>query len=148
MILLELLTLKPIFLSLSLDRSFPPDLLFPIDSLEGEFAALFNVDMLGFPPPPPDVCLGELFGLAMVCLGLLEMWAGECLGLWWVTEDDETVLEPDLGMLGLSLPLTVNCLWVGDALNLRDRLVGEFGATGCGGDDSAGFMLTLTCKGE
>lgn len=76
------------FLSLSLKPSLELDLLF--DSLEllpeGELAAFFRVDMLGLPDPLVEGCFGDVpwcLGLEMLlrCLGLLGMWAGECLGL-------------------------------------------------------------------
>lgn len=47
------------FLSLSLDDSFGPDFAFDSDLLFGELVTFFNVDMLGFPDPLAEGCLGE-----------------------------------------------------------------------------------------
>jgi hypothetical protein len=49
------------FLSLSLEESFEVD--FVLESpllLDGELAALFNVDMLGLPEPLVEGCFGEV----------------------------------------------------------------------------------------
>lgn len=74
------------FFSLSLDDSLPCNLLLEESLeilLEGEFAALFKVDMLGLPDPLVEGCFGELFGLhiPMLCFGLLDTCIGECFGL-------------------------------------------------------------------
>lgn len=113
----------PRFLSLS--RSLL--LLFsPIPLLEGELATFFKVDMLGFPLPLAERCLGLVpwcLGLGNPwnpCLGLEGTWAGEFFGLeLWCKVAQE--LE-DLGFirLGLSFPdNAIGRLDVGDGLNFR-----------------------------
>lgn len=80
--LLKMFRLFSLSLELSLFLLFSLELL-----LEGEFAAFFNVDMLGLPLPLAEGCLGLVpwcLGLdipVILCLGLEGTWAGEFFGL-------------------------------------------------------------------
>lgn len=120
-----------------LDLDGPDSALF-----EGELAADFSADMLGFPELPEPPCFGDE---VLPCLGLtLAGIVGTCFGL-------SIGLVPALccfSAVGLDLPTKVPMVpeCAEDGLNLRERLVaGDVGRDVprlAPGGDSVGLMLT------